>query len=181
MDIGLRGFVAAGLFAVTNLVLGCAQDVAPEDGVDPATLEAIDSESSLAPAGSTYTINCAGTIPGLPPPRCVPDLEFSPFTAIEVVKPGEELAPGTYLTFGFTNDSPKASGPFKVKVTDHQGTTLKTFSHGGLAGYASSSVAFIAPYACGWSRTVVLDSENLVDEDSEANNTKTYANWCARP
>ena len=181
MDIGLRGFVAAGLFAVTNIVLGCTQDIGPEGDVDPAALDAIDTASSVAPEGTTYTINCAGTLPGLPPPRCVPDLEFTAQTAVEIVKPGDQLAPGHYITFGFTNNSPKAAGPFKLKISDQQGTTLQTYSRSGLAGYASSTVTFIAPYACGWSRTVTLDSENAIDEDSEANNTKTYANWCGRP
>lgn len=177
MVIGLRRFVAGGLFAVTGLIVGCAQDVEAEDSVDPAGLDAIDTET-ITPAGAT--INCGGTIPGLPAPRCVPDLVFGPETAVDVVLPGQGPTPGTHVMFAIKNASPKAAGPFKVKVTDQYGATVKTSSYSGMAGYGSSMISFVAPYICGWSRTVTLDAENAIDEDSEANNTKTYAEPCPR-
>lgn len=178
MNIGLGRFAAAGLFGVLGAIAGCAQDVEPEQDVDPAALDALGTEASIS--GETYTINCGSTLPGLPQPRCVPDLVFNPETAVEVVKPGEVLAPGHYVTFGFKNNSKKAAGAFTVKVTDQYGATVKTVSYAGLAPYASSMISFHAPYACGWSRTVTLDADDQIDEDIESNNSKTYAYWCTR-
>ena len=74
MDIGLRGFVAAGLFAVTNIVLAYTHDVTPERGAHPATSEAIDPQ--LTPAGSAYTLNCTGT--ASEQPACRLPLELAP-------------------------------------------------------------------------------------------------------
>lgn len=180
MKIGLHGLGAAMLLVTAGLLGGCAAGAPHEgegEGVDGAMLDGVESETSMK--GTTYTLNCAGTIPGLPPPPCNPELTFTQ-TATEIVQPGGNLAPGYYIYFGFKNDSQKAAGAFDVKISDGAGATLQTIPFPGLAAGASKYVIAYAPLACGWRRTVTLDSGNTVAEAVEWNNTSTYSNLCSR-
>lgn len=179
MKIGLHGLGAALLLVTGVVVSGCAADAAPEanDGVEASMLDGIATESSTK--GTTYTLNCATTLPGLPQPPCYPELTFTQM-ATQIVAPGGNLAPGYYIQFGFKNESKKAAGPFDVKVSDGAGATLQTIPFAGLAAGASTYVIVYAPYECGWRRTVTLDSGNTVAEAIEWNNSSTYSNLCSR-
>lgn len=175
MMMGLRGLGVAGLFVAAGALAGCAEDVGPEGDVDPAAVDAVESVS--APEG--FTINCGQTIPGWPSPPCLPDLVVTQ-AATQVVAPGGNIAPGYYIQFIIKNDSLKDAGAFAVRVNDQLGATLKTYSFAGLAAGASSSIIVYAPWDCGWSRKVTVDSANQVSEADESNNTATSSYLCKR-
>lgn len=178
MKIGFHGLGCAGLLVAVGLSTGCAVDGAHEgDGVEASLLDGAEGEMSMK--GETYTLNCAGSLPGFPAPPCLPELTFTQ-TATQIIEPGGNLAPGYYIQFGFKNDSKKAAGPFDVRITDAAGNTIQTVPFAGLAAGASTSVIAYAPYECGWKRTVILDSSNKVAEAVEWNNTSTYSNLCKR-
>lgn len=176
MKIGMNGLVCAAVLAMAGILSGCAAE-STQDGLESSLLDGIAMESAMQ-AGEYVSLNCGGSLPGLPPPPCVPELRFT--TLMTQVEQGPILAPGNYIHFGFKNDSKKAAGPFSVQVKDTAGNVMKTQSFTGLAAGASAEVVTVAPLACGWSRTVVLDSANQVAEDAESNNTKTVSKYCTR-
>lgn len=177
MKIGMNGLGCAAVLAVAGILSGCTADAAQEaEGVAGSLVEGVGVESAMQ--GDYVSLNCGGSLPGLPPPPCVPELRFT--TLYTVVEQGPIHAPGNYMHFGFMNDSKKAAGPFSVQVKDGAGNVLKTQSFAGLAAGASTSILAHAPLTCGWTRTVVLDSGSQVAEDAEWNNTKTVSNLCKR-
>jgi hypothetical protein len=163
-------------------VVGCAAPNAADDYLGQEAAPSVDeSAASVATQGTSINLNCGQSIPGLPLMPCAPDLLFGQ-TYAEVWAPNnaQNMAPGYYLHFGFTNDSEKATGPFSVQIKDKNGFVLKTVQFPGLAAHAGASVTDVAPYACGWSRVVTLDTGSAVAEFSESNNTFTYSHACPR-
>lgn len=175
MKIGMNGLGCAALLAMAGILSGCAAESAHE-GVESSLLDGVGAESAMQ--GEYYTLNCGSSLPGFPAPPCVPELRFT--TLMTAVEKGPILAPGNYIHFAFMNDSKKAAGPFSVQVKDGAGNVLKTQSYPGLAAGAGSEIIAFAPLACGWTRTVVLDSANQVSEDAEWNNTRTTSQLCTR-
>ncbi len=163
-------------------VVGCAAPNAADDEQGTEAAPSVDeSASRVAAQDYVVNLNCGQSIPGLPPMPCSADLVFGQ-TYAEIWAPNnaQNLAPGYYLHFSFTNDSAKATGPFAVQIKDQNGFILKTVQFPGLAAHAGASVTDVAPYACGWSRVVTLDTGNAVAEFSETNNTFTYSHGCPR-
>lgn len=176
----VRGCAVTGLVGIMMALTGCAEGVETDDDVASSLSEsAQEGASEAAIQGDTVSLNCGGSLPGLPKPPCLPELTHTQL-AVQLVEPGTNIAPGHYIQYGFKNDSSAPAGPFSVKVTDHLGATVKTFAFAGLAAHMSTSIIVHAPYACGWSRTVLLDSSNSVAEATESNNTRTYSKYCPR-
>jgi hypothetical protein len=90
----------------------------------------------------------------------------------------QNIAPGHYTYYNFVNDTDAPTPPFKAKVKDGMGNVIKTIDFPAFAAHQGGSVYDVAPYECGWSRTVELDTENSVGEYSESNNTTTYQKRC---
>jgi hypothetical protein len=172
---------AAALTLTTGMAMalgGCAADAQLEDGAAPAV-----ATDDTGAQDYTISLNCRPPLfPGAPANPCKPDLVFGDQMYVIVYAPNnpQNIAPGRYVHFGFTNDSDKPTGPFKVKIKDGYGNVVRTFSYPGLAPHEGAVAIEPAPYACGWSRTAVLDADNEVDEYSESNNSKTYSYACPR-
>lgn len=171
----LARVLGMGVLALAVSTMACANDV--ENDEDVSVTNGVSDE--LHPEGTTATINCATMPPGFPQPPCRPDLTFGQ-TAVEIVEPGTNIAPGYYVHFQIRNESKKPSGPFKVRIKDAAGSTLTTYSFSGLAANGQVYAPTYAPSTCGWTRTIDVDIDGEVDEASEYNNTNSYGYACQR-
>lgn len=159
-------------------MVGCA--ASPASAESEANTDAMpEVETNMTAPADTISLNCGQTLPGFPPLPCKPELKLTN-TITEIWAPGnpQNLAPGHYIHFNFVNDSEKAAGAFRVHVKDGAGNVVSTLDVPGLLPHQGASIVNVAPYACGWSRTAVLDVNGAVDEADETNNTASYQKRC---
>lgn len=157
-----------GMTLAMALVVGCA---APTEGDEVPVV----TDRGSAPDDVQLYLGCTGGS-GSPDDRCKPDLvatwfmtDQSPYSSVD------------QILFFIDNNSDKPAGAFTMQVKDQIGATLQTVQVPGLGAHRSTSLVVIAPRECGWSRTLVVDSEHVIDEFSETNNLASFSKFCPPP
>lgn len=137
-----------------------------------------DPEADVAEAQAALQGNGCFTGPTLPT-WCRADLVVNTAYAL-VYEPGnpQNYAPGYYITFGIKNTGLLSAGPSTAEIRDQAGVLLKTVPVPALAPGAGASASIVAPYPCGWKRTLTLDTTHAVAEANEGNNTWVYNHSC---